>query len=71
MRKKKLVRKVRAGHTHRAAFGNLSLMERRHLESKVKTDGVKVKHQPDRSYCFCHALNPPPNFCSFIVIMML
>jgi len=39
-----------AGHTHRAVFENLSLTERRYLESKVKTDGVKIKHQPDGSY---------------------
>ena len=39
-----------AGHTHRAVFENLSLTERRYLESKIKTDGVKIKHQPDGSY---------------------
>lgn len=39
-----------AGHTHRAVFENLSLTERRYLESKVKTDGVKIKHQSDGSY---------------------
>ena len=39
-----------AGHTHRAVFENLSLTEQRYLESKVRTDGVKFKHQPDRSY---------------------
>ncbi len=39
-----------AGHTHRAVFENLSLTERRYLESKVKTEGVKIKHQPDGSY---------------------
>ncbi|MDP1992875.1 MAG: metallophosphoesterase [Syntrophales bacterium] len=39
-----------AGHTHRAVFENLSLTERRYLESKVKTDGVKIKNQPDESY---------------------
>jgi len=39
-----------AGHTHRAVFENLSLSERRYLESKVKTDGIKIKHQPDGSY---------------------
>jgi len=39
-----------AGHTHRAVFENLSLTERRYLDSKVKTDGVKIKHQPDGSY---------------------
>lgn len=39
-----------AGHTHRAVFENLSLTERRFLESKVKTEGVEIKHQPDRSY---------------------
>jgi UDP-2,3-diacylglucosamine pyrophosphatase LpxH len=39
-----------AGHTHRAVFENLSLTEQRYLESKVKTDGVKIEHQPDRSY---------------------
>jgi len=41
---------VIAGHTHRAVFENLSLTERRYLESKVKTDGVRIKHQPDGSY---------------------
>ena len=39
-----------AGHTHRAVFENLSLTEQRYLESKVRTDGVTFKHQPDRSY---------------------
>ncbi|MCX5819809.1 MAG: metallophosphoesterase [Deltaproteobacteria bacterium] len=39
-----------AGHTHRAVFENLSLTERRYMESKIKTDGVKIKNQPDRSY---------------------
>ena len=39
-----------AGNTHRAVFENLSLTERRHLESKVKTEDVKIKHQPDESY---------------------
>ena len=39
-----------AGHTHRAVFENLSLTERRYLESKIKTEGVEIKHQPDGSY---------------------
>jgi len=39
-----------AGHTHRAVFENLSLTERRYLELKVKTEGIKIKHQSDRSY---------------------
>ena len=39
-----------AGHTHRAVFENLSLTEQRYLESKVKTDGVKINHKPDESY---------------------
>jgi hypothetical protein len=39
-----------ADHTHRVVFENLSLTERRYLESKIKTEGVKVKHQPDGSY---------------------
>lgn len=39
-----------AGHTHRAVFENLSITERRYLESKVKTDGVKIENQPDASY---------------------
>jgi len=39
-----------AGHTHRAVFENLSLTERRYLESKVKTEGIVIKHQPDVSY---------------------
>jgi len=39
-----------AGHTHRAVFENLSLTERRYLESKIKTEGIKIKHQPDGNY---------------------
>jgi UDP-2,3-diacylglucosamine pyrophosphatase LpxH len=39
-----------AGHTHRAVFENLSLTERRYLESKIKTAGVKIKNQPDGRY---------------------
>jgi len=39
-----------AGHTHRAVFENLSLTERRYLESKIKTEGIKIKHQRDGSY---------------------
>ncbi|HPL67076.1 MAG TPA: hypothetical protein PLG94_11135 [Smithellaceae bacterium] len=39
-----------AGHTHRAVFENLSLTEQRYLESKVKTDGIKIKNQPDGTY---------------------
>ncbi len=39
-----------AGHTHRAVFENLSLTERRYLESKVKTEGIEIKYQPDGSY---------------------
>lgn len=39
-----------AGHTHRAVFENLSLTEWRYLESKVKTEGVEIKHQPNGSY---------------------
>ncbi|MDA8126572.1 MAG: serine/threonine protein phosphatase [Deltaproteobacteria bacterium] len=39
-----------AGHTHRAVFENLSLTERRYLESKVKTERIEIKHQPDGSY---------------------
>ena len=39
-----------AGHTHRAVFENLSLTERRYLESKVKTEGIEIKHQPDGRY---------------------
>ena len=39
-----------AGHTHRAVFENLSLTERRYLESKVKTDGIKIKNQSDGNY---------------------
>jgi len=31
-----------AEHTHRKVFENLSLTERRYLESKVKADGVKT-----------------------------
>ena len=36
------------GHTTRTVFENLSLPERRYLESKLKTDGVRIKHQPVR-----------------------
>jgi len=39
-----------AGHTHRPVFENLSLTERRCLESRLKTKGIEIKHQPDRSY---------------------
>lgn len=39
-----------AGHTHRAVFENLSLTEQRYLESKIKKEGIKIKHQPDGSY---------------------
>ena len=39
-----------AGHTHRAVFENLSITERRYQESKVKTEGVKIKHYADKSY---------------------
>ena len=39
-----------AGHTHRAVFENLSLTERRYLESRVKTEGIEIKHQSDGSY---------------------
>jgi len=41
---------IMAGHTHRAVFENLSLTERRYLESKVKTEGIEIKQQPDGSY---------------------
>ena len=34
-----------SGHTHRGAFENLSLTERRYLESKVKTNSAKIRHQ--------------------------
>jgi len=39
-----------AGHTHRDVFENLSLTERRYLESKIKTEGIEIKHQADESY---------------------
>ncbi|MFA6411801.1 MAG: metallophosphoesterase [Syntrophales bacterium] len=39
-----------AGHTHRAVFENLSITERRYLEAKIKTDGVKINHQADMCY---------------------
>ncbi|MDP2268930.1 MAG: hypothetical protein Q8K46_07145 [Deltaproteobacteria bacterium] len=39
-----------AGHTHRAVFKNLSITERRYLESKVKTEIIKIKNEPDPSY---------------------
>jgi len=47
-----------AGHTHRAVFENLSITERRYLESKVKTEIIKIKNEPDTSYfnsgsCVC------------------
>lgn len=39
-----------AGHTHRPVFENLSLTERRYLESKVKTEDIEIKHHPDGSF---------------------
>ena len=39
-----------AGHTHRAVFENLSLTERRYVESKVRMDGIMVKHEADTRY---------------------
>jgi hypothetical protein len=39
-----------AGHTHRAVFENLSITERRYLESKVKTEIIKIKNAPDSRY---------------------
>jgi hypothetical protein len=39
-----------AGHNHRAVFENLSITERRYLESKVKTEIIKIKNEPDNSY---------------------
>ncbi len=39
-----------AGHTHRPVFENLSLTERRYLKSKVKTEGIQIKHHPNGSY---------------------
>jgi len=39
-----------AGHTHRAVFENLSITERRYLESKVKTEIIKIKNEPDSNY---------------------
>ncbi len=39
-----------AGHTHRAVFENLSITERRYLESKVKTEIIEIKNEPDASY---------------------
>ena len=39
-----------AGHTHRAVFENLSITERRYLESKVKTEIIRIKHEPDATY---------------------
>jgi len=49
-RNDQMIAAIIAGHTHRAVFENLSLTERRYLESKVKTNGVKIKNQPDGSY---------------------
>ncbi|MCG6538115.1 MAG: hypothetical protein L7F78_26230, partial [Syntrophales bacterium LBB04] len=39
-----------AGHTHRAVFEDLSITERRYLESKVKTEIIKIKNEQDTSY---------------------
>jgi len=39
-----------AGHTHRAVFENLSITERRYLESKVKTEIIEIKNEQDTSY---------------------
>ena len=39
-----------AGHTHRAVFENLSITERGYLESKVKTEIIKIKNEPDKCY---------------------
>jgi len=39
-----------AGHTHRAVYENLSLSERRCLESKIKADRVQIKNLSDQSY---------------------
>lgn len=39
-----------AGHTHRAVFENLSVTERRYLESRLKTDIIKIKKEPDNGY---------------------
>ena len=44
------ITKIIAGHTHRAVFENLSITERRYLESKVKTEIIKIKNEPDTSY---------------------
>lgn len=44
------VSSIIASHTHRAVFENLSLKECHYLESKVKTEGVKIKRQPDGSH---------------------
>lgn len=33
-----------------AVFENLSLMEWRYIESKIKIEGIEIKHQPDGSY---------------------
>jgi hypothetical protein len=35
---------------HRAVFENLSITERRYLESKVKMEIIKIKHEPDKIY---------------------
>ena len=47
---KKGITTIIAGHTHRAVFENLSITERRYMESKIKTDGINIKHHPDKVY---------------------
>ncbi|MCX5828704.1 MAG: metallophosphoesterase [Deltaproteobacteria bacterium] len=39
-----------AGHTHRAVYENLSITERRYLESQLRTTGVKAKYSSDTGY---------------------
>lgn len=39
-----------AGHTHRAVFENLSIAERRYLESKIKTEIIRINNEPGSSY---------------------
>lgn len=42
--------RVIAGHTHRPVYENLSLTERRYLESNIGTKDIRNKQRPDPSY---------------------
>lgn len=41
---------VIAGHTHRPVYENLSLTERRYLDSNIKTRNIRKKPKPDPVY---------------------